>query len=647
MTANRHFFAFAACVLLLGASCALDQESVDTSQSALTSVSWTSFVGVDAVDNNLTKTGTQGWNAGAVSIETVNDNSYVEFTTAEDTTSKMAGLSFGDDDVSFADIDFAIFLSAAGSVYVYEGGVNKGKVGTYAADDVMRVEVVSGAVHYLKNGSELYASLGIPSFPLLVDTSLHSVGATINNVELGDYVPPTFWQNAGGVSVSVDNNLTKTAAQGWGNAGASTLDTVTIDSGYGEFTTAETNTAKFAGLGNGDAGLGYAEIDFAFYLTAGGNVQIWEEGVKQGGFGTYSAGDVFRVSLDNGTVSYLQNDETLYVSGAMPTLPLRLDTALFSVGATIQDVSVVDVPYFQNVVGVSAVDDDLTKTGSQGWNAGASTSASFSTDAYTEFTTAEADTAKMAGLSVGDANQGISDIDFAIYLTSSGKLYIYENGVNRGLVGTYVATDVLRVENIGGTVFYRKNAGLLYQSLVAPTGALGFDSTMFTVGATIENVTVAEIPPYFQNQVGVSVLTDDLTKTGPAGWNSGASTSGSLAADGYVEFTTAEANTAKMAGLSNGDTGQSFGEIDFAIYLTSSGKVYIYENGVNRGLVGTYAADDVFSVENVGGVVTYFQNNLPLAGSMGVVTSPLRFDCSMYTNGATLNDIVLTDIITP
>ena len=58
------------------------------------------------------------------------------------------------------------------------------------------------------------------------------------------------WQNVVGATAS-GNSLTKTAANGWGNAGASSVQTASSDA-FIAFTTAETHTAKAAGLSVGD-----------------------------------------------------------------------------------------------------------------------------------------------------------------------------------------------------------------------------------------------------------------------------------------------------------------------------------------------------------------------------------------------------------
>ena len=58
--------------------------------------------------------------------------------------------------------------------------------------DRLRVAVESGVVVYSRNGSVFYTSAVAPTYPLLVDTSLHTTGATISNAFIFGSGPPTF-----------------------------------------------------------------------------------------------------------------------------------------------------------------------------------------------------------------------------------------------------------------------------------------------------------------------------------------------------------------------------------------------------------------------------------------------------------------------
>ena len=77
-----------ACPVLLAAC--LDpaaEEQVGERTAAMTPVTWTDTVGVSAAGNDLTKTAPQtAFNAGAVSVESLSGDGFVEFTTGEATT---------------------------------------------------------------------------------------------------------------------------------------------------------------------------------------------------------------------------------------------------------------------------------------------------------------------------------------------------------------------------------------------------------------------------------------------------------------------------------------------------------------------------------------------------------------------------------
>jgi len=144
---------------------------------------WTNAAGVSVSGNTITKTAPTGWgNAGAVSAQAiVSGDGYVEFT-ADQISYRMFGLSNGDSNQNYPDIDFALYPGADYNLSIYEGGTWKASVGTYAVGDRLRVAVEGGVVRYRKNGVLLYTSSVAPVYPLLVDTSLYPSGGTLTNV---------------------------------------------------------------------------------------------------------------------------------------------------------------------------------------------------------------------------------------------------------------------------------------------------------------------------------------------------------------------------------------------------------------------------------------------------------------------------------
>ena len=103
--------------LTLGAGCGAEFDLGNTQQAL--SVTWTDVQnatvsgdgeGGEGGDgfNDLTKTANDlSWTSGAVSVAEISGDGFVEFSTAEANTRKMAGLSKGNADENFTDIDFA------------------------------------------------------------------------------------------------------------------------------------------------------------------------------------------------------------------------------------------------------------------------------------------------------------------------------------------------------------------------------------------------------------------------------------------------------------------------------------------------------------------------------------------------------------
>jgi hypothetical protein len=156
-------------------------------------VTWINIVNATVTGGVLQKTG--GWDgvddAGATSQHILSaGDGYVQFTVGEANTFWFGGLSRGNQDTTYADIDFAFRFNGAGSADVLENGVYAGGDTPYSAGDVFRVAVVGGRVQYFRNGKFLRESAKAPSYPLLLDVALGSTGATVRSAVLGITPPP-------------------------------------------------------------------------------------------------------------------------------------------------------------------------------------------------------------------------------------------------------------------------------------------------------------------------------------------------------------------------------------------------------------------------------------------------------------------------
>jgi hypothetical protein len=164
------------------------------SHAADQAVVWTNVVNVTVSGDVLQKTaGCDGCeDAGATSQQELTDGEgYIEFTVGELNTFWVAGLSHGSTDTTLADIDFAFRFNGAGWADVLENGVYQSGGDTpYAPGDVFRIAIIGNKVQYIRNGTPILESQKAPQYPLLLDTSLGTLGATIRNARLGFSDPP-------------------------------------------------------------------------------------------------------------------------------------------------------------------------------------------------------------------------------------------------------------------------------------------------------------------------------------------------------------------------------------------------------------------------------------------------------------------------
>ncbi len=163
-----------------------------TASRAQTAITWSNLVNAVVTESGIQKTtGCDGCpDAGASSQEQLSSDGYVEFRVGELNTIWMAGLSHGDSDTNYTDIDFAFRFNSLGGADVLENGVYAGGDTTYAPGDVFRISVANGRIQYSKNGQYLIESARTPQLPLLLDTSLLTIGATINDAVIGVAPPP-------------------------------------------------------------------------------------------------------------------------------------------------------------------------------------------------------------------------------------------------------------------------------------------------------------------------------------------------------------------------------------------------------------------------------------------------------------------------
>jgi hypothetical protein len=211
------------------------------------------------------------------------------------------------------------------------GYVEVREKGAYRSDtrigvgDILRIEVASGKVIYRKNGTAFYTSAAAPAYPMLVDTSLHSVGATLSHVVIASASPgspspspapapapapsPTVsaplvtWTSLRNVKVETDRLRKTGGCFGCPDATAVSSQTISDGDGYLEFV-----------VGNGGMSLvgltrqsvpAVRDFEFALRIDAG-VAEVRERGTYRNQVAV-TVGDLLRITVSAGRVTYAKN----------------------------------------------------------------------------------------------------------------------------------------------------------------------------------------------------------------------------------------------------------------------------------------------------------------------------------------------------
>ena len=183
----------------------------------------------------------------------------------------------------------------------------------------------------------------------MLDTSLSSIGATVQNLTAATVTAPTTTPTVPATSQDVVwTSLVKTAASGATlqktsgcadcfDAGA--VSQQQVASGGSVAFTVGAGQRQYVGLGRDTSASTSAAIDYAFSFWPGGAWEIRESSTYRTE-GSYTAADVFKVAVDAGVVKYYKNDVMVYTSKVPVAGPLVVDTSMSTIGATVANVVV-------------------------------------------------------------------------------------------------------------------------------------------------------------------------------------------------------------------------------------------------------------------------------------------------------------------
>jgi len=314
-----------------------------------------------SVDTELKTSGYDGGNGVAITDNGIvaQKNAVSTFVIESDGTATFGGA------LSAATGSFSGSLTAVTGSF---GAVTVGAAGSIASNNF----TVGGSVGWRITGGGLaeFRNLLIKnaSGNTVLDTtglywsSVVGAGKPADNATADLTLIPT---SDGGTCVVLGNNVTKTSAAAMYDCGAYSI--IAYSSGVMcSFQSVFTNKKIMAGL-NTDPALNsnYTSLDYAFYLSDTGSIQIYEGGASKGSFGTYTTETLFSIAYDNITVKYYVDNILTYVSvnpSVAPGLKLYFDSAFNSQNGQLYNINL--SPFTNNnwgsIGGVGKPEDNAT-----------------------------------------------------------------------------------------------------------------------------------------------------------------------------------------------------------------------------------------------------------------------------------------------
>src|SRR5207248_1506333 len=139
------------------------------------------------------------------------------------------------------------------------------------------------------------------------------------------------------VNVSANgNSLQKTGGcGGCGDAAAVSQQQVSAGGGYVEFSATETGTLRYIGLGPNTTNAN--DIRFAIRFQ-GTTAEVREAGTYKSEI-SFGSGDVFRIAVEGGSVTYSKNGSVFYTSTGTG-IAMNVDVTLFDLNAAINNVMI-------------------------------------------------------------------------------------------------------------------------------------------------------------------------------------------------------------------------------------------------------------------------------------------------------------------
>jgi hypothetical protein len=456
---------------------------------------FTAIINLNVTGNDLVRPSGSGWTASAISVGSLEEDGYLEFT-ATLAGKAMVGLSQNDTASHFSGIEYA-FYKNINRIELYESGVQKGSYGSFTTGDKLRITIDKGDVIYSINGVEIRRIIGalpLEGFSYNADVSLEAAGSAVQDVVLAIPAPesPEITDYEGFDPDNLDTTY------GADDTVSITFHQKTDMGGYAQnqvLTKAQVDELFSFSPAPGDGYTGYWSHPAIFV------VQIVDPADTAPQFGSATVQVARTQPIYNSKVPLLATDDTGLLAGHWGSV----------------------VVLWTNAVNVLVDGNEVTRPSSagEGWNGGVASSRTFTGDGYMETIVTATGKNRMIGFSSADINQHFSSLNFAIFLHASGTAEAYEFGIQSANLGRYAPGDTIRVERSGTDLIYLLNGLPRRITTVDPALGLKVDCSLNARGSTFNN-TILVLPDSVINASRAPTsepIRDAISIHLDAGWN--------------------------------------------------------------------------------------------------------------------------------
>ena len=474
---------------------------------AYEAVQWQESKNLTADQNgSVTSTSDNSYASTAYSIQSIKSGSIGFFEFTQRNMYGLIGLSENPVGTGYEMIDYAIQLWGGNDVHVVESNIQRGVKTTWETGDVFRISKEGSVISYLKNDVVFYTSTVAVTADLYVDFAfgLEGTGFDMPIIE-NSCTEAILWEEQTEVSVSSNSSITSTSDGSYASSAYSSQSISKMDDGYFEFT--QRNMYGLVGLSSNPQGGGYQAINYAIQLWGGNDVHVVESNAQRGVKTSWQTGDVFRISKEGNTISYLKNGIPFYTSTVLVSTDLYADFA-FGLEDTGFDNPVFgsncqEISFWQEPVEITTKSDgSVTSTSDNSYASSAYSIQTIGSDKNGFFEFKQRNMYGLVGLSSNPQGGGYVNIDYAIQLWGGNDVHIVESNIQRGTKTTWKKGDVFRIQKTGNEITYLKNGTVFYTSTVATDNedlyadfaygleGTGFDSPIIKETSVITSVDI-------------------------------------------------------------------------------------------------------------------------------------------------------------